>query len=517
MKISRVAFIVLLATSSLSALTTTTTTTTISSSLNPSTYGQAVTFTAVVSSALGPPPNGETVTFKQGSTVLGTGQLRGGSATFETTTLDRTQGGSDAVKAVYAGDSNYATSTSAPVNQAVNPAATTTTVVSSQNPANVGQSVTFTATVAPQFSGTVTGQVSFYNGTTKLAGVTLSGGTASYTSTKIPAGSDQITGLYAGSSSFLTSTSAAISQAVENGTTIAATMLWDDVTRYYQIYVPAVLPANPPLLLMLHGTHYEVPPNNPSTMDWSWQAVANQYGFIEVQPASTYNTNTSQWNWNSYFMDAAFTTADSGTCTSPPATSCPDDAGFLRQLIVNLTDEYNVNPDMVYVTGMSSGAQMAERVGVEISDLVAAIAPTSGQMEGQQSAPPPVDVPGNALAPISVQEWHGTADTVLPPCNHGKTVYSAVTYYLDTVDDTFNYWVQQNQCTALATTQTLCTNEGATPGLSGNIATSCLNSNVETQFIWEPGVGHSWVPGNNTARWRFLAAHPKQSSSSVRR
>ena len=65
----------------------TVTTTTLSSSENPSTYGQAVTFTAVVSSSQGAPPNGETVTFMQGKTVLGTGALSGGTAAFTTSTL----------------------------------------------------------------------------------------------------------------------------------------------------------------------------------------------------------------------------------------------------------------------------------------------------------------------------------------------------------------------------------------------------------------------------------------------
>ncbi len=390
--------------------------------------------------------------------------------------------------------------------------ATTTNLVSSQNPVDVGQAVTFTATVTPQSSGTVTGNVVFYSGSTNLGDVPLSGGVASLTTSTLSGGTDSITARYTGTTDFAGSSSSVLSEVVDAGTTLAETMTWDGLTRYYQVYLPAVLPPNPPLLLMLHGTHYDVPPANPSTLNWSWQSLADQYEFIEVQPASTYNADSGQWNWNSYFMDAAFTSAEVGTCTSPPATSCPDDAGFLRQLIVNLTAQYNVNPDMVFVTGMSSGGQMAERVGVEISDLVAAIAPTSGQMEGQQSAPPPVQVPGNALAPISVQEWHGTEDTELPPCNYGTTLYSRVTYYLDTVDDTFNYWVQQNQCSSLQTTQTLCTDGQATPGLSGNVATACVNSNVEVQFIWEQGIGHDWESGNNDARWQFLSSHPKQDS-----
>jgi poly(3-hydroxybutyrate) depolymerase len=210
-------------------------------------------------------------------------------------------------------------------------------------------------------------------------------------------------------------------------------------------------------------------------------------------------------------MDASFAPGEAGTCTEPPATGCPDDAGFLRQLILNLTAQYNANPNMVYVTGMSSGGQMTERAGVELSDIVAAIVPASGQMEGQQAAPPPVLAPGPPVAPIAVQEWHGTLDTNLWPCNYGTTEYSGVKYYLDTVDDTFNYWVQQNACTTLQTTQTLCTNEQPTPGLAGNDATGCVGPNIEVQFIWEQNVAHSWENQNDTARWQFMAAHPKQS------
>jgi poly(hydroxyalkanoate) depolymerase family esterase len=288
--------------------------------------------------------------------------------------------------------------------------------------------------------------------------------------------------------------------------------LWG-VTRYYQLFVPGVLPANPALLMMLHGTQNEIPPANPTTSSWGWQSFANLYGFILVQPASTYNPNAGAWNWNNYFMDASFAPGEGGTCTSPPATSCPDDAGFLRQLIVNLTSQYNLDPNQIFVTGFSSGAQMSERVGVEISDLVAAIAPTSGQMEGQQAAPPPVLSPQNALAPISVQEWHGTVDKVLPPCGYGRAVYSNIWYYLDTVDDTFNYWVSQNQCSTLQTTQTLCTDGEATPDLSGNVATECTgDSNIEVQFIWEQGLGHAWKSNNNAARWQFLSSHPKSNS-----
>jgi hypothetical protein len=175
------------------------TTTSISSSPNPSTHGQAVTFTATVSSKLGAPHDGETVTFKKGTTVLGMGALTGGSASFTTSLLPV---GANYIKAVYGGNSTLASSTSKAVQQVVSKATTTTTLASSQNPSNVGQSVTFTATVTPQFSGTVKGTVTFYDGTTALKTVSVIGGVAKFTTSTLTSGTHSITATYNGSVSF---------------------------------------------------------------------------------------------------------------------------------------------------------------------------------------------------------------------------------------------------------------------------------------------------------------------------
>jgi len=91
--------------------------TTLTSSPNPSTYGEAVTFIATVTSNLGAPPDGEPITFMKGTTVLGTGALSGGSASLTTSTLPV---GTSYVKAVYGGDSTFAGSKSTAVAQVVN-------------------------------------------------------------------------------------------------------------------------------------------------------------------------------------------------------------------------------------------------------------------------------------------------------------------------------------------------------------------------------------------------------------
>lgn len=92
------------------------TATTLTSTPNPSTFGQPVTFTAIVTSGTGMPSNGETVSFMKGKTVLGTGTLSGGSASFTTSTL---KVGSTSVTAVYGGDLKLSSSTSNVVKQVV--------------------------------------------------------------------------------------------------------------------------------------------------------------------------------------------------------------------------------------------------------------------------------------------------------------------------------------------------------------------------------------------------------------
>jgi hypothetical protein len=183
---------------------------TLTSSLNPSTYGQAVTFNAVLTSTIGAPPDGETITFMNGKTVLGTGTLSGGSASFATSKLT---GGTDKIKAVYGGDAHFGPSTSKALKQVVNKATTTTTLTSSLNPSNYGQAATFTASVTPQFSDTVKGPVTFYDGTTALKTVPLSGGVAKFTTSTLARGTHTITATYNGNANLIGS-SASLTQTV---------------------------------------------------------------------------------------------------------------------------------------------------------------------------------------------------------------------------------------------------------------------------------------------------------------
>jgi hypothetical protein len=102
----------------------------------------------------------------------------------------------------------------APTSSGVTRTATTTALSSSLNPATAGQSVTFTATVTSA-SGTPGGTVSFLDGSTTLGTGTLNASdVATFTTSSLVAGTHSITAAYAGSSTFATSTSSALSETI---------------------------------------------------------------------------------------------------------------------------------------------------------------------------------------------------------------------------------------------------------------------------------------------------------------
>jgi hypothetical protein len=90
------------------------------------------------------------------------------------------------------------------------------TTTSSANPSHLGQSVTFTTTVAPTFSfiGPPTGTITFKDGTTTLGKVALSGGQASLTTSALALGKHKITAVYSGDANFNPNQAAALRQRV---------------------------------------------------------------------------------------------------------------------------------------------------------------------------------------------------------------------------------------------------------------------------------------------------------------
>jgi uncharacterized repeat protein (TIGR01451 family) len=193
---------------------------TFTSSPNPSVFGQPVAFTATVSAAApgAGTPTG-TVLFQDGSASLGTANLLNGQASV---TLSMLGVGPHSVTAVYSGDGNFTASTSAGLTQSVGQAATTTTLVSSLNPATYGQPVELTATVQSPAGTAETGSVTFLDGSTALGTASLSGNSAQLTTSALAGGTHSITAQYNGDTNFAGSTSTALAETVNQAATVTA-------------------------------------------------------------------------------------------------------------------------------------------------------------------------------------------------------------------------------------------------------------------------------------------------------
>jgi len=153
------------------------------SSLNPSTYGTAVTFTATITSAAAFPATG-TVTFLNNGVSVGTGTLNGNPAT-ATLLISSLPVGTDPITVTYVGDAYNSSASSAVLSQVVDQGQTATTVtLATPNPGIAGAAETISATVVlTSGSAPLAGTVTFTSGTQTLGSATLTSGAASITPT----------------------------------------------------------------------------------------------------------------------------------------------------------------------------------------------------------------------------------------------------------------------------------------------------------------------------------------------
>jgi sugar lactone lactonase YvrE len=140
------------------------------------------------------------VQFLTSNTVLGTGTLSGGTATWTVAVT-----ASNSFTAVYSGDANFLGSTS----QALvpyPPVVSSLMLTGSPNPAQLGQPVKFTAVIQTggglPSSATPTGSVQFYDGTRVLGSSGVSNRQATYTATALAGGTHTITAVYSGDATF---------------------------------------------------------------------------------------------------------------------------------------------------------------------------------------------------------------------------------------------------------------------------------------------------------------------------
>lgn len=155
---------------------------------------------------------------------------------------------------------------------------------------------------------------------------------------------------------------------------IRVTTVVDGIEREYFIHVPATYDGSKsvPLVFMLHGTSGD---GETFYENHGWRELADQEGFIAVFPSSGkykiiddgVNKNITKWN----------TTPDTDF-TFQPGEVGYDDIKFLRKIVDEMFDNYNLDRKRVYLNGFSNGGQMASKCAVEMSDILAAVAANSG-------------------------------------------------------------------------------------------------------------------------------------------
>ena len=263
--------------------------------------------------------------------------------------------------------------------------------------------------------------------------------------------------------------------------------------RTFRIHVPSSYDGSQltPVVLNFHG---RLGHGEDAEKQSRMTETSDANGFIVVYP----NGLGRSWNDGRFEGKAGF---------APKFTV--DDVGFVSSLIDFLENEFSIDTNRIYSTGMSNGARFSYRLASELSMKIAAVAPVAGSMNQNFKYDP--------QRPLSVMQFHGTADTICPWDGGEDRTGSLVC----SVQDTINFWIDHNACnhTSSITYQkgdTTCYTYGQ--GKKGTEVVLCVIEGGG--HTWPGGVrecsGWSmWLTGKMTqnisasdAMWDFFVKHP---------
>jgi polyhydroxybutyrate depolymerase len=245
--------------------------------------------------------------------------------------------------------------------------------------------------------------------------------------------------------------------------------------RQYRLHIPPDATQDKPvsLVINLHGYNSNAEQQERVSR---MSVKADQEGFIVVHPEGL----GSPQSWH----------------VGPRAEGAAD-LQFMVDLIRHLQSRFVIDPARIYATGISNGAQMADRLGCDLSDVIAAIAPVSGGYPPGQEC-----LPGR---PVPVVAFHGTADKLIPYAGQGSLLLPAREWAAA--------WAARDGC---ALTPTITFQYGEVTGETWN---NCREGTKVTFYTIE-GRGHSWpgsdMPTEITTQdidatdviWEFFEAHP---------
>ncbi len=173
-----------------------------------------------------------------------------------------------------------------------------------------------------------------------------------------------------------------------------------DRERRYVVHAPKGYDGKKlvPVVIVFHGGGGTA---RAAMKETGWADKADQAGILAVFPEGSapdpsqpgnFRTNPQTWNDGS----GRFYAGEKNI----------DDVGFARALLDDLIVRCNVDQRRIYATGFSNGASMVYRLGAELSNRIAAIAPVSST--GLRVKTAKLD------RPVSMVGIHGTADPRSP-------------------------------------------------------------------------------------------------------
>jgi polyhydroxybutyrate depolymerase len=275
------------------------------------------------------------------------------------------------------------------------------------------------------------------------------------------------------------------------GTDVPIALRSGDIDRTYVVHVPASYDGSRavPLVLVLHGSGGDA---EEAARISGMSAKSDAEGFLAVYPEGT---GTSK-------------TFNAGLCCGYAGRTMTDDVAFMRNIVMDVSVDYLVDPQRVYVTGMSNGAMMAHRVACEMSDVVAAIAPVAGALEVVECAP---------ARPVSAIVFHGRADAIVPyDGGPAPTTPRGMDGDYDPLSTAVDHWATTAGCTG-------ATDEQVTANVTHQVRTGCqagygveLYTVADGGHAW-PGGEPGWLGGDVPTTdvvatdliWDFFAAHPQ--------
>lgn len=198
-----------------------------------------------------------------------------------------------------------------------------------------------------------------------------------------------------------------------------------DLLREYRLRLPPGHdPSNPiPLVLVIHG--YTGTAEKLENEHTSFRRHADERGYAVVYPQATGFEIEGRvvTSWNDLACGAS-PGPEGPTCTegafdypTPPECgaprecdwcSCHDDVGFIEALLDEIEGSVCVDLDRVFATGISNGGMFVQRLGCDLPDRFAAIAPVAGALaRGFNCAPGP-------SPRVSMMNISATRDRVVP-------------------------------------------------------------------------------------------------------